>query len=316
MKFSIIIPAYKDVYFEEAINSILNQTYNDWELIILDDCSPGRIADITKKYIIDGRIRYCRNSVNVGANNVVDNWNKCLSMARGEFLLCMGDDDMLYADCLSVYSRYIDEYPEYNLFHCATVIIDEKSELYSIQEARPLHESLYSMAWHRIARKRNQYIGDFLFRTNVLKQNGGFYKLPLAWGSDDITSYICAGVTGVLNIPEFLFKYRVNRYTISNSGDVLKKLLAISNKYQWVIDNIISKHPSNEIDEIYRKLITSMLSSAISREKISTLANCFGKNSSKTIYKLLFHAKKYKITFKQCVIAFALNLYKKKMEAY
>ena len=123
MKFSIVIPAYKDKYLREAIESVLTQSYKDFELIILDDASPYPISDIVELYVNDSRVRFFRNSNNVGAIHVVDNWNKCLSLASGEYVICMGDDDCLSADCLELYSNYIEKYPECNLFHGGTWLV-------------------------------------------------------------------------------------------------------------------------------------------------------------------------------------------------
>lgn len=81
MKFSVAIPAYKRRYLYEAITSVLSQTYQEFELIIVDDCSPEDIKSVVDQ-LTDGRIRYYRNERNCGAENVVDNWNICLNYCR------------------------------------------------------------------------------------------------------------------------------------------------------------------------------------------------------------------------------------------
>ena len=88
MKFTIAIPAYKKEYLEEAIRSVMAQSFADFELLILDDDSPNDLQSIVCKFN-DKRIRYYRNERNVGALNVVKNWNKCLDLAEGEYIICM-----------------------------------------------------------------------------------------------------------------------------------------------------------------------------------------------------------------------------------
>ena len=110
MLFSVLIPAYKPNYLDDAITSVLSQTYNNFELLIVDDCSPYDIKDIVDKYK-DERIKYFRNQQNCGAENVVDNWNICLSYAKGDYIICMGDDDLLLPSCLEVYLYYITAVP-------------------------------------------------------------------------------------------------------------------------------------------------------------------------------------------------------------
>ena len=202
MKFSITVPAYKAQFLKECIDSILAQTYPNFELIIVNDASPEDLDLIVNAYS-DNRIRYYKNKVNCGAVNVVDNWNKCLEYATGDYLICMGDDDMLAPDCLTEYLQLMKCYPDLDIYHGRTEIINEHTKFYMLQEARPKYESVYSLIWHRW-KGRAQFIGDFLFRVQALKEKGGFYKLPLAWASDDISANIMA-LQVVLPIQIILF---------------------------------------------------------------------------------------------------------------
>ncbi|MGZ3810617.1 MAG: glycosyltransferase family 2 protein, partial [Mucilaginibacter sp.] len=70
MLFTIAIPAYKSQFLEECIASILGQTCTDFELIIVNDCSPQPVEEIVNKFI-DPRIHYSKNEVNIGAENLV-----------------------------------------------------------------------------------------------------------------------------------------------------------------------------------------------------------------------------------------------------
>lgn len=103
MLFSVLIPAYKGQYLEEAIASVVAQTYSDWELVIVNDASPEDLTSIVNRFD-DSRIRYYENKQNCGAENVVDNWNICLSYAQGDYVICMGDDDRLLPNCLQEYA--------------------------------------------------------------------------------------------------------------------------------------------------------------------------------------------------------------------
>ena len=80
--FTIAIPAYKSQYLKEAIDSVLNQTISDFELLIVNDASPHNITAVVNLYD-DERIRYVINDSNIGGDDPVKNWNKCLSLAKG-----------------------------------------------------------------------------------------------------------------------------------------------------------------------------------------------------------------------------------------
>ena len=107
MKYSIGIPAFKARFLKECIDSILSQTFNDFELIIINDCSPDEILKIVNEYN-DSRIKYYENESNTGAENVIDNWNKCLGLAKGDFFILMGDDDKLEPNYLEEFNNLIN----------------------------------------------------------------------------------------------------------------------------------------------------------------------------------------------------------------
>lgn len=245
MTFTITIPAYKSKYLSEAIESVLAQTDSDFELIILNDNSPNDLTSIVKQYT-DSRIRYYINNVNIGAERLVDNWNKCLSYAQGEFIICMGDDDKLRPNCLAEYRKLIQKFPNLDVYHGWTELIDENSNIIELLSKRPKHESVYMLMYERW-QNRSQYIGDFLYRIKALRDNGGYYNLPLAWGSDDITAYIAAKQKGIANTDVPVFQYRENRFTITNTGNTELKIEALQKEKKWTIE-FLKTIPNNEID--------------------------------------------------------------------
>ena len=292
MKYSIAIPAYKSKFLQECIISVLSQTYEDFELIIVNDASPERIDEIVSEFN-DQRIKYFINNENCGAVNLVDNWNKCLQYASGDFFICMGDDDRLLPNCLEEYNNLISEYPYLNIYHGWTEIIDENSEIITMQEPRPLTECVYSMMWNRW-KYRNQYIGDFLFRTDALKSTGGFYKLPLAWGSDDITTYIIAKDKGIANTQTPVFQYRRNSYTISSVGNSEWKLIAIKEDYIWSKE-FLKNPPSDMISKVYWDNLCTMAYPRYQRRKRNTLEKDIINGGYKRLAFWFRKKKKYDI---------------------
>lgn len=91
MKISVIMPVYNgEKYLREAIDSILNQTFSDFEFIIINDCSADSTEDIIKSYD-DSRIIYIKNEENLG---VAETLNKGLEIAKGEYIARMDADDI------------------------------------------------------------------------------------------------------------------------------------------------------------------------------------------------------------------------------
>lgn len=291
MKFSITIPAYKQRYLCEAIESCLAQTYKDFEVIIVDDASPEDLKSVVDKFD-DTRIRYYRNEKNCGALNVVDNWNICLGYVQGDYVICMGDDDRLLPNCLEEYARLIEAYPEVDVFHGWTEIIDEESNVVDINEPRPLKESVYSLIYYRL-KGRQQYIGDFLYKTETLRKNGGYYYLPLAWGSDDITAFIAAESHGIVNSQKVLFQYRKNRYTISKSSNCKIQIQSLL-KYQKWLSDFMMQNSNNKLDLYFLKL-KQELNELFRKKKLGTIKKDILSNGLKYSFFWLLNCKKYNV---------------------
>lgn len=94
---SICIPVYNaERFIKETIQSVLDQTIVDFEIVITDNCSTDRTEEIVK-YFKDYRINYVKNSSNLGAEK---NWNKSLKLASGKYIKLLCADDILYPTCL------------------------------------------------------------------------------------------------------------------------------------------------------------------------------------------------------------------------
>ena len=89
---SIIMPSYNTAkYIADSINSVINQTYKNWELIIVDDCSIDNTDEIVNKFLKDRRIKYFKNEKNSGA---AISRNKALREAKGRWIAFLDSDDL------------------------------------------------------------------------------------------------------------------------------------------------------------------------------------------------------------------------------
>ncbi len=110
IKVSIIIPTYNRAYIiEKSLEYVLNQDYQDLEIIISDNCSTDNTYDVVAKYLKDERVRYFKNSENLG---LVGNYNISLKeYASGDFVMFVPDDDILLnKDYVSKAVKYIKKY--------------------------------------------------------------------------------------------------------------------------------------------------------------------------------------------------------------
>ena len=265
MKFSVIIPAYKPNYIKECIDSILAQTYRDFELIIVNDASPYDLDAIITLYD-DKRIRYYKNEENYGVVEMVKNWNHCLEYATGEYVINMGDDDLLAPRCLEDYAKLIEKYPSLNVYHTRMAYINEQSVIKNLTPERAEFESVYSAIWHFFHGRVNR-IGDWLFRTKTLKEYGGYVYLPCAWGADDITAFKMAAKGGVANSTYIGFLYREFDLTVSkSSSNCIEKIEAHCKAREWY-HTFLEAEPIDKKDQLYRRLLLAELDFTILRYK-------------------------------------------------
>ena len=106
---SVIMPSYnKEKYIGEAIESIIRQTFSDWELIIIDDCSTDHSVEVIRSYQ-DDRIRFYENSFNIG---IAEIRNRGIALATGKYIALLDADDISLPERLEKEIAFLDEYPE------------------------------------------------------------------------------------------------------------------------------------------------------------------------------------------------------------
>jgi glycosyltransferase involved in cell wall biosynthesis len=108
---SVLMTVYnRAAYISEAIESVVNSTYQNWELIITDDCSSDNSLEIALRYQEkDNRIKVFVNDTNLGDYN---NRNKAASYAKGTYLKYLDADDLLYPHALEIMVSAMDKFPE------------------------------------------------------------------------------------------------------------------------------------------------------------------------------------------------------------
>ncbi|WP_214401530.1 glycosyltransferase family 2 protein [Pseudonocardia lacus] len=121
-RLSIGLPVYNgEEYLAEALDSLLGQTYRDFELIISDNASTDGTADLCRHYAADPRIRYLRQPRNIGC---AGNHNVVFEVARGELFKWASDDDLYGRDLLRRCIAVLDENPHVVAVHSWTATID------------------------------------------------------------------------------------------------------------------------------------------------------------------------------------------------
>lgn len=251
---SFVLPAWKSPYLSQAIASIVGQSCPDWELVVVDDCSPDPIEQIVASFG-DPRIRYVRNEKNLGGENLVRQWNHCLTFARGEYVVLAADDDFYRPAFCEEVLRLSRKYPQTDLIHSSVEQIDENGEHLWDDSILPEFTSKYEYLYWWLTGQSFTCIGNFAFKRSVLQAMGGFMDFPCAFGSD-IATPIQLSQHGVANTQEMLFCFRQSSQHLSaDASRYREKLKAISQLSEF-LHNIHYAAPENPADKEFYSIVT------------------------------------------------------------
>lgn len=185
-------------YLENTLDSMLAQTFRDFELIISDNASTDKTQDICQVYLArDQRIRYYRNSKNLGA---AKNFNILVELAEGEYFKWVAYDDPCAPEYLERCVEVLDTWPDAIMCHPKTILINEHDEIiefhddgFDLRSPEPhlrFRKSFHSSAWcHAVfgliqtsVLKRTALIGNYASSDKVLLAElailGKCYEVP------------------------------------------------------------------------------------------------------------------------------------------
>lgn len=206
-KVSIIMGIYNsnnELMVMSAINSILNQTYSDFEFIICDDGSTDDTFELIKRITQDDhRVIIINNEINKGLAATL---NKCLDVAQGEYIARMDADDISLPNRLERQVTFLDNNPMYDLVGCNAVLFNEQGDWgYRIMTEYPERKSfLFGTPFMH---------PTILIRKAPLKAIGGYRvgKETLRCEDYDLFMRLYSKKSKGYNIQENLFKFRENQ---------------------------------------------------------------------------------------------------------
>ncbi|RYE58648.1 MAG: glycosyltransferase family 2 protein [Sphingobacteriales bacterium] len=170
-KVSILIPTYNYAhYIGEAIESALNQTYTNFELIIVDDQSKDNTDEVVSRYLKDTRVKYYKNKVNLG---LAANFNEALKYANGEYIKYLLADDLFHPTLLEKMVPVMDQHPGVSL-------VTSKRDMFGSKNKSSELPLLYlqdgnTVIYASIKEKAGNWIGEpttVMFRKSALKIGG------------------------------------------------------------------------------------------------------------------------------------------------
>ena len=190
----------------EAIDSILGQTYSNWELIMCDDGSSDHTYEIATDYQAryPEKIIVLQNERNMGLNHTL---NRCLAYATGKYIARMDGDDLSLPERLETEAHFLEAHPEFAIVSCPMIYFDEKGE--RKLELKLCEEPVPSM----LARGTVHCHAPCMVRADAVKQVGGYSVDSKLLRVEDWHLWVklyAAGYRGH-NLKEPLYKMRDDR---------------------------------------------------------------------------------------------------------
>ena len=208
-KVSVLMPIYKtkDKYLREAIESVLNQTFTDFEFLILDDCPEDSREEIVKSFD-DKRIRYVKNEQNLG---ITPSRNKLIDMAKGEYLAVFDHDDVSLPERFAKQVAYLDEHQDVGVVSCKV-----KTMIRGKTSKNPTNDADIRLALMRVCALNHP---ASMIRKSVLTDNNIRYEEEFSPSEDYALWCRLIPFTKFHNINEVLFHYRDHTENTSHKQD-------------------------------------------------------------------------------------------------
>jgi glycosyltransferase involved in cell wall biosynthesis len=209
-KISVIMSVYNaESYLRESIESILNQTFGDFEFLIFNDASTDDSLKIIRSYD-DARIRVIDNPVNTG---YVPHLNHGLKIANGEYIARMDADDIALPQRFEKQIYFLDKHPEVGVCGTLYEIFGGDSKIMSRPET---HNQIFTFLLLIGAPMGHPTV---MMRNKILRDGGFFYREEFMPAEDYFMWYELINRTGFYNLQEVLLRYRVHEANISKTKE-------------------------------------------------------------------------------------------------
>ncbi|UVR97435.1 glycosyltransferase family 2 protein [Parabacteroides distasonis] len=287
MKVTILLPAYNAaLYLRDSLDSIMRQAFKDFDVLLIDDGSMDDTSKIAIEYSnIDRRIKYYKNEKNIG---LIKTLNKGLSLAKGEYIVRMDADDIMFDDRLYKQVKYMDSNPE--CFVCG----GQMEYIGGLTGMAPILPQKYEDLLYLSLINCPLYHPTTIIRNSVIKQFGLKYNDSYKHAEDYKfwSDIIFSHPNSIANIKDVVLFYRISNNQItakySDEQDLISKIVRREN-VQHVLVPYGIKLPEVVNCEIIEKVSSLIRKEHIDAAEILTLVLCMLYMSMENSYVRIKH---------------------------
>ncbi|MDF3033466.1 MAG: hypothetical protein K0R76_420 [Alphaproteobacteria bacterium] len=221
VKISVVLPVYNgERYLKNSIESILNQKYKDFELIIIDDCSSDKSSIIAQNYAqSNANVSYYRNDINL---KLPESLNRGFSQATGDYWTWTSCDNFYLPHAFEVLVNKLEENKQVGMVYSSMQLIDEQSQEIGDVEAGPPQDLIL----------RNVVGACFLYRGAIAKKIGSYNKDMFL--CEDYEYWLrIAQVSQIVPINVCLYRYRSHSKSLSynHEKEIIEKGINVQKFY-------------------------------------------------------------------------------------
>lgn len=278
---SIVLPCYNGAgHLAQSIDSVIAQTFTDWELIIVNDCSKDNSLEIMQRYAEkDSRIKVVNNDVNL---KLPASLNRGFSFAKGKYLTWTSHDNRMDETMLDEFVHYLDEHPEIGL-------VTANYAAFSLSTGQQLYEVSMDDPQGRLPH-HNTICYAFMYRREVLETVGGYdEKLFLI---EDYEYWIRIWLKYKIGkVDKVLYYTGVGdeTLTMSRKKEIARKLLEVRMMYFDDFDNALKPTPI-----LRRDFFISIANELKGLKWLAFVAKCSVKSPAKFgLYYIFWYAPKH-----------------------
>lgn len=297
--FSIIIPTYNRAHLiAKTVDSVLAQTFKDYEIVVIDDKSTDNTEEVLQPYINNQSVRYFKNEQN--SERAISR-NRGIDEAKGKYISLLDSDDILFPDCLAHAATFLSSNSDCRFFHCQYVFVNEEHKVMS-RQTYPRSENDF----------KNILTGNYISNIGFFLETGTARKLrvdenPMFRGVEDYDFVIrviaeCGGAKridsydcGILMHPQRSVFTDDWRFIHNRTMAFLDKQLNADyfKKYYWPYRDILTSH-------LYLYLTASLAIRRKSRKAMYYLWKATKSRPSiifsRNFWKHFFVVMKYSVT--------------------
>lgn len=256
---TVLMPTYKGAkYLAETIDAVLNQTFTDFEFLIINDCSPDDTDSVIARYN-DPRIRYIKNETNLGISG---SSNKGFQLAKGKYIVRQDHDDIPHPDKLRRQVDFMESHPKVGLCGTGFSCFGSKSKtvIYPENDAEIKALLLFKMPLaHQTA----------IMRKQVFLDNNLAYDETFASSNDRRLWIAAMDFMQFHNLPQSLLKYRM--YQGMTSQTKRDRVLEEGRRLRDILYQKLDYRPSESELEIINNYLMPGRAKIRSREIIKTI---------------------------------------------